>query len=524
MVKRIYLAISVLSLTIIGLVAPLWPGVLYFLIIVTPFVTIGLFDITSSQNIRRNYPVIGHLRYLFEFIRPEIQQYFVATNLSGRPYNRELRSLIYRRAKNVSDTHPFGTEHDITDPSYLFAHHSMKVKEVSAEHGRILFGGHACAQPYLASLINISAMSYGSLSPRAVEALNRGAKLANIFHNTGEGGISPYHLAGGGDLVWQIGTANFGCRHLNGEFNSELFAEKASLDVVKMIEIKLSQGAKPSHGGMLPKEKITPEIAEIRGIPLHQDCLSPPHNPSVSTPRELLKFITQLRELSGGKPIGFKICIGIKSEFMAICKAMLETGIYPDFITVDGAEGGTGAAPLVYSNRLGTPINEALAFVHNCLVGCRLRDHIRLIASGKVVTSFDIACKFALGANTVNIARGFMFTVGCIQALTCNTNKCPTGVTSTEPARYKGIVVPKKATYVHNFHRNTLEALLEFTGALGIEDPQDIHPDLIHYRVNDGQAMSLKSLYNFIEPGALLEKTIPEAYQSHWQASSAERF
>ena len=522
--RHAFYLFCIFSLTFIGAVYFIWPPVLYFLFLVIPIIVIGFLDIRSTHSILRNYPVLGHLRYMFEFIRPEIQQYFVATNLSGRPYSREKRSLIYQRAKNVMDTHPFGTEHDINAHAYEFANHSIQAKKVHPSKARILVGGPQCEQPYEASIMNVSAMSYGSLSRNAIRAISLGTKKAGIYQNTGEGSITPHHLFGGNDLVWQIGTGYFGCRTSDGNFDKNLFKEKANSDVVKMIEIKISQGAKPSHGGILPGAKVTAEIAEIRGIPLGEDCLSPPGHKTFDTPRGLLRFIDELRTLSNGKPIGFKIAVGIKKEFLGICKAMLDTHIYPDFITVDGAEGGTGAAPLVFTNRLGMPSDEALAFVHNALVACNLREHINIICSGKVVSGFDIVKKLALGANMVNLARPFMFAVGCIQAMKCNTNECPTGVTSNDPGRYSAIDIESKADHVYHFHRNTVKGFLELAGAMGIEDPQQLTPDLIHYRIHEGHSKTLADLYCFVEPGHFFSKTIHPAYKAHWEASSADHF
>lgn len=524
MVRRMFWIFSILSLILVATVYLVWPPVLWFLIIIIPLILLGIYDIRHTHNILRNYPVIGHIRYMFEFVRPEIQQYFVATNLSGRPFNRELRSLVYQRAKGVNDTHPFGTEHDIDENGYQYAHHSMKVKEVPESEGFHQVGGPQCSQPYFASRLNISAMSFGALSANAVLALNLGAKKGGFAHNTGEGGLSPHHLKHGGDIFWQIGTGYFGCRTPDGKFDEEKFTEKANLDVVKMIEIKISQGAKPSHGGVLPAAKITEEIAEIRGIPLGKDCLSPPTHSEFSTPLELMDYITKLRNLTNGKPIGFKLCIGHATEFMGICKAMLKTGVYPDFITVDGAEGGTGAAPLEYSNRFGMPINEALAFVHNCLVGINLRDKITLIASGKVATGFDVILKTSLGADMCNMARTMMFSIGCIQALKCHENTCPTGVTSQDPARQKAIVPEHKSDHVHRFHDATIKSFLDLTGAMGCTSPKELGPHLVYHRITEGHSLDYTKVFHYIEAGNLLSDNVHHFYKKHWEAASAEHF
>jgi glutamate synthase domain-containing protein 2 len=485
---------------------------------------IGIADMVSNHNILRLYPISGHLRYLFEFVRPEIQQYFVATNLSGRPYNRELRSLIYQRAKNVIDTHPFGTEHDVTDFGYVHAQHSLCVKETDVDSGRVSFGSSKCQQPYHASRINISAMSYGALSSRAIQTLNRGAKIANMAHNTGEGGLSEHHLKEGGDIIWQLGTAYFGTRTKDGGFDSKTFEKKSQLPAVKMIEIKLSQGAKPSHGGVLPAPKVTAEIARIRGIEEGKDCISPPTHSTFSTPIELMQFIDQLRHLSGGKPIGFKLCIGKHEEFMAICKAMLETGTHPDFITVDGAEGGTGAAPLEFSNRLGTPADEALALVHNCLVGVNLRQHIRIISSAKVATGFDVVRRIALGADACNLARPMMFALGCIQSLRCNTNTCPTGVATTNKRRAYAININQKSQHVANLHRNTIKSFRELMGAMGASQPSELTPSMIRLRLSEGQSTSYSDLLNYLEPGDLLTPNVHPAYRSAWNKARPDTF
>lgn len=522
--RKFYFAFSFLSLLAIAIGYQFWPPAINFLYFVIPYILIGIYDMYfTTHNILRLYPVIGHLRYMFEFIRPEMQQYFIATNTSGRPFNREIRTLVYQRAQKERDTLPFGTQHDIMEVGYELAYHSLSPKILPDSCARITVGNEQCKQPYNASILNSSAMSFGALSPNAVKAINLGAQLANFAQNTGEGGISPYHLSGG-DLIWQVGTGYFGCRTPDGHFDPDLFQANATRECVKMIELKLSQGAKPSHGGILPAAKISPEIAEIRGIEMGKDCDSPPAHSAFSTPTGLLEFIAQLRELSGGKPIGFKLCLGRRSDFMSICKAMLKTEIYPDFITIDGAEGGTGAAPVEFTNRLGVPIHEALVFVHSTLLGCNLRDKIRVIASGKVATGFDMITKLALGADMCNTARAFMFSIGCIQALTCNTNNCPTGVTTQNPDRNRAINVNGKKQHVVNYHNATIQSCLDLAGAMGVTNLNELEPHLIHRRISDETSKTYKEIYTYLEPGELLTDNINPNYASCWQYASAESF
>lgn len=498
---------------------------IFGLILAGGLIIVGLYDVIQKRHaVLRNFPIAGHLRYLLEFIRPEMQQYFIFTNLSGRPFNRETRSLVYQRAKGVRDTMPFGSQFDIDKPGYESARHSMAPKKVDKSEGRLMVGGPECKKPYDASRLNISAMSFGALSKNAVLALNKGAKLGHFAHNTGEGGLSPYHLAGGGDLTWQLGTANFGCRKRDGHFDPDLFKDKASHDAVKMIEIKISQGAKPSHGGILPAAKITQEISEIRGAPMGEDCASPPTNPEFSTPLELLDFVARLRELSGGKPVGFKLCIGVESEFLGICKAMLKTNILPDFITIDGAEGGTGAAPVEYTDSLGVPINDALIFVNNALTGIGIRDKLRVISSGKVASGMQMATKVALGADMCNSARGMMFALGCIQSLQCNANTCPTGVTSQNPRLMRGLVVEDKYKRVANFHEHTIASFLDIVGAMGLQHVDDLSPEHIYHRINWAKAQSYAEVYDFVEANALLNAPYPDIFAKQWERASAERF
>jgi glutamate synthase domain-containing protein 2 len=489
-----------------------------------PVVALGVADMLQTrQAVRRNFPVIGRLRYLLEAIRPEINQYFVESNTSGTPFSREARSLVYQRAKNVIDTLPFGTERNVYETGYEWINHSIRARHSSSQSPRVSIGGTGCERPYPASVLNVSAMSFGALSHAAVSALNRGAKMGGFAHNTGEGGLSPYHLAGG-DLVWQLGTAYFGAREPDGRFSDGQFAKRATLDAVKMIEIKLSQGAKPGHGGILPAAKLTPEIAEIRGVALGQDVISPPAHTAFDTPIELLEFVARLRRLAGGKPVGFKLCVGKRSEFLAICKAMLETGLLPDFITVDGAEGGTGAAPLEFSNVVGTPLVEGLVFVHNSLVGIGVREHVRVLASGRIVTGFDIAHKLAIGADAVCSARGMMFALGCIQARRCNTNACPTGVATQDPELVRGLVVGDKATRVANYHRNTVKAFCEILAAAGLDHPQDLRPWHLVRRVSPTETRTYAEIFDYLHEGDLLDGHVPEAYRRAWMAARPDSF
>ena len=523
-VRKIFVATSVVVLVVVGAIASVWPPVLWSLLIVGPLIAIGVRDmLQTSQSIRRNFPVVGNFRYMFEAVRPELQQYFVESNSSGRPFSRELRSLVYRRAKNTVDTIPFGTERNVYEPGYEWMNPSLLAKHPPAEQPRIRVGGPACKQPYESAVMNISAMSFGSLSANAIRALNQGARLGGFAHNTGEGGLSPHHQEGG-DIIWQIGTGYFGCRDHEGNFNPETFAKRASLPEVKMIEIKLSQGAKPGHGGILPGRKVTLEIAKIRDVPMGQDVLSPPTHSAFSTPIELCEFIQRLRDLSGGKPIGFKLCIGKRREFLAIVKAMLKTDITPDFITVDGAEGGTGAAPLEFSNVLGTPLSEAIVFVHNALNGAGLRSQVKIIASGRVVSGFDIAHKLAIGADIVGSARAMMFALGCIQAQKCNTNDCPAGVATQDPELTRGLDVSGKAVRVRNFQHNTVKAFSELIAAAGLEHPSDLRPWHVERRINQTEVLHYGEIYEYLDPGALLVEPFPASYERPWRAAHAHTF
>ena len=495
------------------------------LILTLSYTAIGFFDLKySPHTLNRLYPVVAYLRYFLESFRTEIQQYFIANDTEEKPFNREQRSLVYQRAKNVRDTIAFGTQRNLVEENYLSLWHSLSPQKISNDVKIIRFGGSECTQPYDASYLNISAMSFGSLSANAIEAMNLGAKLAGCYHNTGEGGASPYHLKHGGDIVWQIGSGLFGCRDDNGHFNPDSFQDMATRPQIKMIEIKLSQGAKPGHGGVLPKAKITKEIAAIRQIPMNRDCVSPAVNPECTTPIDLLNFVKRLRDLSGGKPIGFKLCIGNPAEFLAICKAMLITGITPDFITVDGAEGGTGAAPVEFTNRLGMVCLEGVYFTHNALIGVGLRDKIRIIASGKTASSFDLLSKIALGADTVNAARTMMMALGCIQSRHCNTNHCPTGIATQDPARSNALNVHDKSLRIKNFHHNTLKSFFELVGSMGLSDPAKLAPQMIKRRSPYGLLISWGSLIEPLKNGDLLDNKCDDAWTAWWESCNADQF
>jgi glutamate synthase domain-containing protein 2 len=487
---------------------------------------LGLYDLAQAQHsLLRNYPIMAHFRFFFEMIRPEIRQYLLEADTEAVPFSRAQRSLVYQRAKNVEDKRPFGTELDLYTAGYEWINHSMRPVKLADTDFRVRIGGRDCSQPYESSVLNISAMSFGALSANAIRALNQGAKLGRFAHDTGEGSISRYHRENGGDLVWELGSGYFGCRTDDGRFDPDKFAQQARSPQVKMVEIKLSQGAKPGHGGVLPAAKVTPEIAEARGVPMGVDCISPPRHSAFSTPLEMLQFIVQLRQLSGGKPAGFKFALGHPWEFFGICKAMLETDITPDFIVVDGGEGGTGAAPLEFADHIGTPLQEALLLVHNTLVGLNLRDRIRLGASGKVISAFDLARNLALGADWCNAARGFMFALGCVQSQSCHTDRCPTGVATQNLLRQRALVVPDKAQRVYHFHRNTLHALGELVGAAGLQHPSLLQPRHIVRRVSGNEIRLMSNLYKFLKPGELL--TNPKAhavYEMYWPMASSHSF
>ena len=493
---------------------------------------VGIYDLIQTKvAILRNYPVIGHLRFMLEFIRPEIRQYFIEGDNDETPFSKEQRTLVYSRAKAVPDQIPFGTTLDVMAPGYQWMNQSFAPTHLPSHDFRIDIGGKDCKQKYSASIFNISAMSFGSLSANAILALNLGAKKGGFAHDTGEGSISQYHRVHGGDLIWEIGSGYFGCRNSDGSFNAEKYAENALDPQVKMIEIKLSQGAKPGHGGILPGSKVTAEIAAARGVKEGEACISPASHSAFSTPLELIHFVKKLRDLSGGKPVGFKFCVGHPWEWFGIVKAMLETGIHPDFIVVDGSEGGTGASPVEFTNHVGTPLQEGLRLVHNTLVGVNLRDHIKIGCAGKIISAFDMAVAFALGADWCNSARGFMFSIGCIQAQVCNTGNCPTGVTTQNPLRQKALVVPNKAERVYNFHNETLKTLKELVEAAGLHHPGEIDAPHIIRRINKHEVRLLSFLLPEMPAGLLLNAehidpslNLPRVFELYWHRSQAQSF
>ena len=524
--KRFYF-LAALGLTLAAGLTWLWFPAVWLLVVVVALVILGIYDILQSKHtLLRNFPVGGHGRWIMEWLRPMMYQYFIESETGGVPVNRMFRSVIYQRAKGTLDTVPLGTKMDTYRAGYEWMDHSLRALNAADldQNPRIAIGGVDCKQPYAASILNISAMSFGALSKHAILALNGGAKIGGFGHNTGEGGLSPYHLEPGGDLIWQIGTGYFGCRDEEGRFSAQRFTEKAALANVKMIEIKLSQGAKPGHGGILPASKNTPEIAAIRGVQPYTQVNSPPVHSAFSTALEMMQFIQRLRELSGGKPIGFKLCIGRKSEFIALCNAMLETGIKPDFISVDGGEGGTGAAPLEYTNSVGSPLREGLAFVVDSLIGFDLKKEIRVIASGRIFSGFHMVRLLAQGADLCNSARAMMMALGCIQSLECNKNTCPTGITTQNPALYKGLNVENKQQRVANFHNETVQAVVELIAAAGLTNTEQLRRCHIQRRVNAEQVRCYDEIYPSLETGCLLQTPYPKHFKKLMESPGAEHF
>src|SRR5438874_3434378 len=502
-----------------------WEVVTIPILIFGGLTLLGVRDLMQkSHAVLRNYPISAHIRFLLEEIRPEMRQYFFESEKDGMPFSRDTRAVIYQRAKMVLDKRPFGTQEDVYRDGYEWMNHSVAPTAHAEEKFRVTIGGPDCAKLYSASVFNISAMSFGALSPNAVRALNAGAKKGSFAHDTGEGGFSPYHREMGGDIIWEIGSGYFGCRHLDGTFDSEAFARVASQDQIKMVELKISQGAKPGHGGVLPAAKVSEEISKIRGVAMGEDCISPASHRAFSTPTGLMQFIGEMRRLCGGKPTGFKLCIGHPWEFLAICKAMQETGIYPDFIVVDGNEGGTGAAPLEFMDHLGMPMREGVNFVHNALIGINARDRIKIGAAGKIATAFDMARAMAIGADWCNSARGFMFALGCIQSLSCHTDRCPTGVTTQDPSRARALVVPLKTERVYMYHHATLHALSELVAAAGLEHPQQLRPIHFSQRSSTTEVKSFAKLYPSLRPGELIDGTSDPRYREAWAMARADSF
>ena len=508
-----------------------WPGWWWGVASGGLLVVLGTWDLLQTRTtLRRNYPILAHFRYGLESVGPEMRQYFIESDTAEAPFSRQQRTLVYRRAKNVMDVVPFGSLQDPYAVNYEWINHSLAPTRIASHDFRIVVGAGR-TQPYAASVFNISAMSFGSLSANAIRALNEGARRGGFYHDTGEGSISPYHLENGGDLVWEIGSGYFGCRDAGGRFDPVRFAEQAARPQVRMIEVKLSQGAKPGHGGVLPAAKVSAEIAATRGVPVGVECVSPASHSAFSTPIGLLEFVARLRELSGGKPVGFKLAIGHPWEWFGIAKAMHESAslapdLLPDFIVVDGAEGGTGAAPAEFIDHIGVPMHEALLLVHNTLVGLGLRDRVRVAAAGKITSAFDIARTLALGADWCNAARGYMFALGCIQSMSCHTDRCPTGIATQDAGRWRKLDVPDKATRVAEFHGNTLHALRDLLCAAGLEHPDQLGPEHILRRVSPTEVRSLAALYRFLRPGELLGGRIPEhaVFQDFWQASRSDAF
>jgi glutamate synthase domain-containing protein 2 len=526
-----------LSLCILGAIASfagleLHKQVWYLFILLGSLSLVGIYDLTQTKiAILRNYPVIGHLRFMLEYIRPEIRQYFIEGDNDETPFSKEQRTLVYSRAKAVPDQIPFGTTLDVMAPGYQWINQSLMPTHLPNHNFRIEIGGKDCKQKYSASIFNISAMSFGSLSANAIMALNLGAKKGGFAHDTGEGSISQYHRTHGGDLIWEIGSGYFGCRNPDGSFSEEKYAQNALDPQVKMVEIKLSQGAKPGHGGILPGAKVTAEIADARGVKEGEACVSPASHSAFSSPIEMMHFVKKLRDLSGGKPVGFKFCVGHPWEWFGIVKAMLETNIYPDFIVVDGSEGGTGASPVEFTNHVGTPLQEGLRLVHNTLRGVNLRDQIKIGCAGKIISAFDMAVAFALGADWCNSARGFMFSVGCIQAQVCNTGFCPTGVTTQDPLRQKALVVPTKADRVFNFHNETLKTLKELVEAAGLKHPSEIDAPHIVRRISKNEVRLLSFLLPEMPKGLLLKNegidpslNLPRVFELYWDKAQATSF
>lgn len=525
MLKFFIVGILAVATLVVALAAALGGWAWWVLLaLVVGLLVLGIRDVVQRKHsILRNYPILGHIRFLMEDIRPELQQYFIERNYDGRPYDRDTRSLIYERAKNIAGEQAFGTERDVYEPGYEYLVHSTAPLDPPQEPPRVLIGGPDCTKPYPMALLNVSAMSFGALSANAIRALNKGAKLGGFAHDTGEGGLSPYHQEFGGDLVWEIGSGYFSTRTKDGHFDREEFAHKASSDQVKMVSLKLSQGAKPGIGGVLPAAKVSAEIARIREVPQGQKCVSPSAHSVFHTPVELIEFIAEMRELSGGKPAGFKLCVGSRVDVLAMCKAMLEVGTTPDFIIVDGSEGGTAAAPLEYEDHMGMPLTDGLMLVHNALVGTGLRDRVKIGASGKVAAGNDIVKRLIQGADYTNAARAMMMAVGCIQAQMCHTDKCPVGVATQDPRRARAVDVEDKSQRVMHYQQGTVEEAVKMIASMGARDARDLSPTQLRKVINAWETRSYAELFEWLAPGQLLAEP-PETWAADWAAADPAAF
>ncbi len=458
----------------------------------------------KKRSVLSNFPLLGRFRFFLESIRPELRQYYWEADDDELPYSRNQRTMVYQRSKDEGGVRPFGSLEKMYENDFVWLNHSITPSKINDDNFRTKVGKGKNA--YEMSVLNISGTSFGAISPPAITSLNKAAKIGGFAHNTGEGSLSKYHESGEGDTIWQISTGYFGCRDKKGEFNPKNFSIKAKLDQVKMIEIKLSQGAKPGHGGMLLAPKVTSEIAETRGVEEGKDCISPPRHKEFSNPSQLLDFVEKLRKLSGGKPIGIKLCIGHPWEFISIVKTMVLEKRIIDFVTVDGSEGGTGAAPAEFTDHIGCPLKDAIVFVDNALVGANLRDRVKIGVSGKIVSAFDIAHVCALGADWVNMARPFMFSIGCIQCRSCHTGECPTGIATMDPMRYRAIDIEDRSNRAYNFHKNTLFVLKELLEAVGVTHPVQLNRRHIVRRLSESDIRLADQIYPKAVKGELLLK------------------
>jgi len=523
--RNLLLVIGFVGTVVVVALGRRHPALVWLLVLLVPLWALSVVDLAQRHHsLRRNYPVSARFRWFFEWLRPFLRAYIVESDLDGRPYSHDARALVYARAKGDVSAHPFGTELDVYSDEYEWLAHSIAPSRNAPKDTRVRVGSDQCSRPYEAARLNISAMSFGALGANAIEALNLGAKQGGFYHDTGEGGLSPYHLKHGGDIVWEVGSGYFGCRDKQGHFDPARFAERAANDAVRMTEIKLSQGAKPGHGGLLPGPKVTAEIAGTRDVPQGEDCLSPPWHTAFSTPIELVEFAAKMRDLSGGKPVGIKLCVGYPHELFAVVKAMRETGIHLDFIVIDGAEGGTGAAPTELSDSVGMPLREGLMLARNALVGTHLKGPVKLAASGKISSGAGIAMNAALGADWCNAARAFMFSLGCVQSMRCHTDTCPTGVATQSPARQRALVVPEKAARVARFQRATLDALHDIVVACGLDSPDQFTPDGLRQRISAVEMRSMDELYPFVEPGELLDRARDQRLARWWAQADPGSF